>query len=304
MPGRGTPWRGVGKGVGDRIGSEDIKDLSISEADLDSALASKVNSEGHEILDEGSPLAQRGRLDFVGAGVVATDGEEDTTTVTIAGGGGVDFLDTALLREEFVWIDFTGAFLEKYNKGGTASFIAGENQGELIMQTSGAVAGNRSELYTEANFKVDVTTGSNVVDMKQVVKVQDTSNQMVICDMANDPIGDVSTRSDYLSNINDGFGFIFDPTDSANWQIYSEGQDVVTRTVTSVAVSTLNKFKLEAILDVNAGTIDYEIDGVNVGTISTNLPDEDLFIHTGVYNKTTIQQSLRLDAWELQATRI
>ena len=56
MPGRGTPWRGVGKGTKDRIGteeikdesilSEDIKDGTIAEVDLDSALQAKVNAGG------------------------------------------------------------------------------------------------------------------------------------------------------------------------------------------------------------------------------------------------------------------
>ncbi len=56
MPGRGTPWRGVGKGQQDRIGtgevkddsllSEDIKDGTIQEVDLDSALQAKVNAGG------------------------------------------------------------------------------------------------------------------------------------------------------------------------------------------------------------------------------------------------------------------
>jgi hypothetical protein len=42
---------------------------------------------GHEVLDEGSPLAQRGKIDFVGTGVTATDGGAgpDSTIVTIPG---------------------------------------------------------------------------------------------------------------------------------------------------------------------------------------------------------------------------
>jgi len=104
MPGRGTPWRGVGKGKQDRIGSgeieddsllsEDIKDGTIKEIDLDTALQAKVNAVGgggHTIQDEGTPLTQRTNLNFVGTGVVASDGIEDTTTVTIAGPDGVGY---------------------------------------------------------------------------------------------------------------------------------------------------------------------------------------------------------------------
>ena len=46
MPGRGRPWRGVGQGNQDRIGSGAIADGSIQEADLDTALQAKVNAGG------------------------------------------------------------------------------------------------------------------------------------------------------------------------------------------------------------------------------------------------------------------
>ncbi len=53
MPGRGRPWRGVGQGNQDRIGTGAIADGSITEADLDSALQAKVNAGGGtwELLD-------------------------------------------------------------------------------------------------------------------------------------------------------------------------------------------------------------------------------------------------------------
>ena len=87
MPGRGQPWKGVGFGVPDRIGTEGIKDGSITEADLDSNVTSKLNSGGYDTVEEeGSPLTQRSELNFVGAGVVASD-DGEKTVVTIAGGG-------------------------------------------------------------------------------------------------------------------------------------------------------------------------------------------------------------------------
>ncbi len=85
MPGRGTPWKEGGH-IDETILGEDIKDGSISEADLDSALTSKVNQGGHDIQDEGTPIASQTNLNFIGAGVTAVFGAEDTTTVTIPGG--------------------------------------------------------------------------------------------------------------------------------------------------------------------------------------------------------------------------
>ena len=120
MPGRGTPWR-FGKGVKDRVGSADIKDdtitsadikdLTITEADLDSSVTTKLNKTGgHTIQDEGTPLTPRGNLNFVGAGVVASDGIEDTTTVTVAGGGGYDTIqEEGVGVAQETTIDFQGA---------------------------------------------------------------------------------------------------------------------------------------------------------------------------------------------------
>ena len=46
MPGRGRSWRGVGEGNPDRIGTAAIADGSITEADLDSSVQTKLNSGG------------------------------------------------------------------------------------------------------------------------------------------------------------------------------------------------------------------------------------------------------------------
>ncbi len=162
MPGRGTPWR-FGKGVKDRIGSTDIKDdtitsadikdLTITEADLDSSVTTKLNKAGgHVIQEEGTPLTQRGNLNFVGAGVVASDGIEDTTTVTISGasdGVGYDEIQdegTPLAKEPA--IDFQGA-------GVTAT----AGTGKTIVTIPGGGGSNNLEggiMFQYDFFEVDV----------------------------------------------------------------------------------------------------------------------------------------------------
>jgi len=116
MPGKGAYWKKGG-----------LIDETVKEEDLSLALQAKVNAVGgggHEILDEGSSLPQRGRLDFKGDGVVATDGEEDTTVVTIDGGGGgssdtnnLEFLGETILgsNNQLVTVTFTSpADLDDY----------------------------------------------------------------------------------------------------------------------------------------------------------------------------------------------
>lgn len=98
MPGRGQYWKKGG-----------LVDETVKEEDLSLALQSKVNAvgAGHEILDEGSSLPARGRLDFKGAGVVASDGIEDTTVITIAGGAGGGIPESGFPLEEWFIDHFT-----------------------------------------------------------------------------------------------------------------------------------------------------------------------------------------------------
>jgi len=63
MPGRGQPWKGVGKGNPDRIGTSAIADGSITEADLDSSLQAKINSEG-SLTVIGNHIASTGEGSF------------------------------------------------------------------------------------------------------------------------------------------------------------------------------------------------------------------------------------------------
>jgi len=121
MPGRGQPWKEGGH-VDDTILGEDIKDGTIQEVDLDSALQAKVNSAGgHTIQDEGTPITNQTNLNFVGAGVTAVFGAEDTTTVTIpAGADGVGYDEvqdegTPLTKQPV--INFIGAGVTATNDG-------------------------------------------------------------------------------------------------------------------------------------------------------------------------------------------
>lgn len=65
----------------------------VKQADNTWAPGTASGGSGHTIEDEGTPLTQRDTLNFVGAGVTVTDDSgNDTTIVTIPGGGGGDML--------------------------------------------------------------------------------------------------------------------------------------------------------------------------------------------------------------------
>lgn len=312
MPGRGQPWKGVGKGNPDRIGSGAIKDGSITEADLNSSVTAKLNSTGgHVIKDEGGvALPQRANLDFVGDGVVASDGIEDTTTITIAGGGGggLDLLDTALLREDFYWSDPTsGSFEEKYSFKNASINIGGANiekYGVLALTVGQSTAGNGCAFTTEDGWKYDTSTTDIV--WKCVLAVDNTTDSMVPLGVMNTTPttfgGSVTTQADFFSEISTGFGFIFDPATSANWQIWTMdgGTETVTTTTTAVATA-LTKLKVTWTKGSQAV---FNINGVDVGTISTNIPADEVFNVIAVFNKIASTQNFDIDLLEVQCERL
>jgi hypothetical protein len=350
MPGRGQPWKGVGKGNPDRIGSGAIKDGSITEADLDSSVTSKLNSTGHVIQEEGTPLTQQSNLNFTGAGVVASVGGEDTTVVTIAGGGydiiedegtpltqrtelnfvgagvvasddgektivtiaggggGLDTLDTALLREDFYWSNPTaGAFEQKYSFKNASINIGGANiekYGVLALTVGQSTAGNGCAFTTEDGWKYNTSTTDIV--WKGVLAVDDLTNSMVACGVMNTTPttfgGNITTQADFFTAITTGFGFIFDPATSANWQIWTTdaGTETVTTTTTAVATA-LTKLKVTWTKGSQAV---FNINGVDVGTISTNIPTDEVFNVFLVFNKIATTEILDIDLLEVQCERL
>ncbi len=122
MPGRGQPWKEGGH-VDDTILGEDIKDGTITEVDLDSALQSKVNSGGHTIQDEGTPITNQSNLNFIGTGVTAVFGGEDTTTVTIPGGTGHIIEDEGTPLIDRPDLNFVGAGVTVTDDGEGAKTI-------------------------------------------------------------------------------------------------------------------------------------------------------------------------------------
>ena len=86
MPSRGQPWKEGGL-VDETVTSADIMPETITLEDLEPSLQATAGSGGHVIEDNGTPLTDRPTLNFVGAGVVASD-DGEKTVVTIAGGNG------------------------------------------------------------------------------------------------------------------------------------------------------------------------------------------------------------------------
>lgn len=303
MPGRGTPWR-KGKGKkgrvaehdieDDSIESIDIKDGTIQEVDLDSALQAKVNSGGgHTIQDEGTPLVQRGNLNFVGAGVVASDGVEDTTTVTITGGGGgsnnleaetvfeFDFFDNGNSND----LSYFGV-LGNGSAGGTNFaiqargildlahdfFIIGELWGIDHAGNNGAF---ESFDFTGSNCTGKFGLGFNALtNMSAFVGFVDAS-------VAN--LQNPASIAQLETPFNEGAYFRWHSTTSGNWFAVTMTGGVKTETDTGVTVVAGSIINLK-IVSTSAINVVFSINGSTVATHTTNLPATDLGLILGGAN--------------------
>ena len=308
MPGRGTPWR-KGKGKRGRIAehdieddsveSIDIKDGTIQEVDLDSALQAKVNSTGgHAIQDEGTPLTQQSNLNFTGAGVTATFGAEDTTIVDIPGGGGsgggVDVNTEFRFYDEFIYNVFApndkwetaggiGAWLTTVSAigGVVEKATAGESTSTLRLNV------NQNSLVNVAkDFICRWRTKSAVVSLVAIRQGLITANGFPA---GTFPFGTENTP--YIWFASDGTGV------TTNWLCETHDGSLQNSTDSGVAIDTaFHLFEVER----TGTTITFRIDGSVVASFTTNLPIGNLQMTYIVQDGENVQKTQFVDTAELQ----
>ena len=291
MPGRGQYWKKGG-----------LIDESVKEEDLSLALQAKVNSAGgHTIQDEGSPLTQRGNLNFIGAGVVASDGIEDTTDVTIAGGGG------GLLREDIAdpFTDFW--FYDEFFYPNPASQLPHyETSVASINATTSAIGGQID--YNTTGVANNVArlnicgAGMQLVDstkrliMKcrvQLPNVSVATNGLMVGFFTAQSNGPGGTFP-FGVKTNDGLGFLLDG--AGNIKTYSD--DGITPETTDSGVAQDNSMHVYEIDFDPAGTptITYKIDGATVKSQTTNLPSFSGAWYCNGQTSDTFAKAVRLDS--------
>ncbi len=275
MPGRGQPWKKGGH-IDDTIDSGDISDGTIQEADLDSALQAKVNtSGGHEILEEGGSLPQRARLDFVGAGVVASDGIEDTTTVTIAGGGGgLNREDLASPVDDFWFYDEffyprPATEFPHFEKS-VSSINATNGSGGLIAYASTAVANNVGRVNI-CGAGLQVINSAKRLVLRVRARTTAVTNQALAIGFFSDQSDGPSGTFPFSNKTSEGLGFFLNG--SGNIIAYTD-DTITTPTSTDTGVAHDTAMHTYEIDFDPAGTptITFKIDGSTVHTQTTNLP--------------------------------
>jgi len=311
MPGRGTPWR-KGKGKEGRIAehdieddsveSIDIKDGTIQEVDLDSALQAKVNlAGGHGIQDEGTPLPTKPNLNFIGAGVTASDGVEDTTDITIAGGGG------SLSREDLAdpFTDFW--FYDEFFYPDPSVHFPHYEKSVNSLDASTATVGGAVD-YQTTNVANNVArinicgAGMQVIDSsKRLIMKCRVQNFTGSLGTAGLMVGHFTASSDgpggtfpFSNKTSRGLGFLLDGT--GNIKTYSD--DGITPETTDTGVSQdLLMHVYEVDFDpAGTPTITYKIDGNIVKTQTTNLPSFNGSWYCNGQTSEAVGKDFRLDS--------
>lgn len=277
MPGRGTPWREGGH-VDDTIVGDDIKDGSITEADLDSGVTAKLNSGGgHEILEEGASLPQRARLNFIGAGVVASDGIEDTTDVTIAGGGGsfnreelASPFDDLWFFDEFFYPNPNEATANWHFEHGGSGLSVPSGIGGVVEYGNTAVAGTIARLNICGAGQQAIDSSKRLI-MKCRFKINNQSATKAWMLGFFTPNTDGPTGTFPFSNKQtNGLGFFADG--SGNVETYSDDNITPVQTDTGVLQDGLVHTYEVDFDPAGTPTITFKIDGATVATQTTNLP--------------------------------
>lgn len=298
MPGRGQPWK-LGKGVADRIGTKAIADGSITEADLDSALTAKVNtSGGHAIQDEGTPLVARGNLNFVGAGVVASDGIEDTTTVTISGGGGgldlpnlVDPNTDLYFYDEFFYPDPTNTFphFEKQVQSITA---LNQAIGGVVEYETTNVANNVARVNICGAGMTVIGADKRFVMRCRAKQNVITTQALIIGFFPNQSNGPSGTFP--FATIPGAENIYFRSNGSGNYLCETDDNVTPTSVDSGVAVDTaFHVFELD--FDPAGPTLLWKIDGATVRTQTTDIPNATLAWYANIQTSEAVGKASQLD---------
>lgn len=191
-------------------------------------------------------------------------------------------------------------------QGGTTSYsicsagVDSSHPGTLVLNTAGAYAGHR--LYLSQNTTVSqlpLVLGGGSLSINWVCKLSQLSNgtnRFYLAIGIGDMTGDTPNNGvffQYIDNINSG-----------NWQICASSASVQTSTNTSVAADT-NWHNFGIVVNAAASSISYTIDGVSVGTVTTNIPTVQLspsfsFNNNGSYTSGT--QTVIVDLFYMTLT--
>ena len=291
MPGKGAYWKKGG-----------LIDETVKEEDLSQALQAKVNSGGYDTVeDEGSPLPQRSIIDFQGAGVSVEDSESTRSIVTIAGGGGGDpapTLDQFVWHDEMIYNSLT-AITDHYAVVGSINPTNGGTQGSIEYDTDG-ILGDGCLLTFDQIMDMDFFQGDDITfECSMGGPSEDDESVLYYGFLKNVTASSATISENRLEVNNDAMcGFIRDPAISSNWRLISRQNNTSTAIQTTIDGNQSHKFKL--FFDKSVPSIEFFIDGVSRGTITTNVCNESSMIpELCIWQTVASPQQLTGRFWKL-----
>ena len=275
MPGRGQPWK-VGGTPDNTITSADIKQGTIKLEDLHQEVLDELGGGGgHDIEDEGVPLPTEPTLNFVGAGVTATD-SGGKTVVTIPGGGGsfsrseiADGFTDWFFYDEFFYPQFPTHF--PHLEQSSSSTSVPDGVGGVVQQLTNGSSGSIGRINTcgAGRFAVDPTKIFKVIWRIQMPI--DVTHQAFICGLTRDQNPPSGTYP-FSNKPTPIIAFIWDNNTSNFETLLVTDTPAEIRQDTGVLADTaMHAFEI-SYDPSGTPTITFKIDGATVATETVDLP--------------------------------
>lgn len=209
----------------------------------------------------------------------------------------------AVFSEEFV-ARTQEAITNRFRLAQGTLGIADEGRyGQVGMIPSLATIGNNVQLDTEQTMKVSPGFAGEDWVFECVVAIQAIANTFGFWGLVNEGTQNTAVEATFLGGIGTLAGFIFDPAISSNFRIATSqgGTSTVVQTTTGPSNTIRNKLKM--VFDQASAEVEFFIDEVSVGTITTNTPTSQIFISLYNANVNAISQTCKMDFVRLSSPR-
>ena len=202
------------------------------------------------------------------------EGGGKVTIKAVTGGGGGGILNPS--TESFLLDDFNhkyGVFNNYWNTTSSGGFVDMDdvyvdNRHPGIVRFVISASGNYSGISL-AGFDTGLTLGGGETILETMVLIETLATAL---EDYHYSLGMGNQVSGSIKDHTNGVYFHYEQAVSPNWIIKTVSGGVGTSTVTSVAVAALTWTKLKFVVNATNTSVEFFIDGVSVGTISTNLP--------------------------------
>lgn len=180
------------------------------------------------------------------------------------------FLDTqasAIVNADFVGYDSPGSAIVA--TAGTVTFgvaLASQNQHPGVLRLTTTTNAGKATFQMVQNSNTDqMVIGGGAIIFKTAISIA------TLATAGDDYTYRVGFCDNDAGNCTDGVWLEYNRATSANWIMSTANAGTRTQTASSTAVATGWK-RLQIVINAAGSSADYYIDGVNIGTVSTNMP--------------------------------